>query len=161
MDIEYFQHPLRLPKNVPGPFYTTGHQCSKIDEPNAPLVWYGDCLACEAPEAEAPDLLSPLTNDDFDTYFVRQPATPEEIARACWAARVCCVSALRYGGKDIGIIQQLENNPEYCDYLVADDGELRQTVGDDGGFLPFAKAIVDARAAEFRRRQKKWWQFWK
>ena len=52
------QHPKRCPLNAPGPFYTMG-----------------ECLACEAPEAEAPDLLAPLTGGNYTTYFVRQPET--------------------------------------------------------------------------------------
>jgi hypothetical protein len=39
----------------------------------------GDCLACDAPEHEAPDLLAPLTGDNCDTYFVQQPTTPDEV----------------------------------------------------------------------------------
>jgi hypothetical protein len=50
----------RFPKNVPGSFYTTG-----------------ECLACTLPEKEAPDLLVPLDEANSDTYFVRQPQTPE------------------------------------------------------------------------------------
>lgn len=60
--------PIRFEKNVAGDFYTTG-----------------DCMACDAPEAEARDLLAPLENDNWDTYFVRQPETAEEIERACRA----------------------------------------------------------------------------
>jgi hypothetical protein len=91
----------RFRKNVPGPFYTTG-----------------DCLACDAPEHEAPDLLAPLTGGNYDTYFVRQPATPDEIERACRALEVCCVAALRYGGTDPNIIRRLGNDPDYCDRLL-------------------------------------------
>lgn len=91
----------RFRKNVPGPFYTTG-----------------DCLACDAPEHEAPDLLAPLTGDNYDTYFVRQPTTPEEVERACRALEVCCVAALRYGGTDPNIIRRLGNEPDYCDRLL-------------------------------------------
>ena len=54
-------HP-RLDKNAPGAFYTTGQ-----------------CLACGTPEAEAPMLLAPLAADNWDTYFVRQPETLEEV----------------------------------------------------------------------------------
>lgn len=90
----------RFRKNVPGPFYTTG-----------------DCLACDAPEHEAPDLLAPLVNN-YDTYFVRQPSTPDEIERACRALEVCCVAALRYGGSDPNIIRRLGNEPDYCDRLL-------------------------------------------
>ena len=91
----------RFRKNVPGPFYTTG-----------------DCLACGAPEHEAPDLLAPLGRDNYDTYFVRQPATPDEVERACRALEVCCALALRYGGTDPKIIRRLGNEPDYCDRLL-------------------------------------------
>ncbi len=91
----------RFRKNVPGPFYTTG-----------------ECLACDAPEHEAPDLLAPLSGDNSDTYFVRQPATPDEIERACRALEVCCAAALRYGGTDPNIIRRLGNEPDYCDRLL-------------------------------------------
>lgn len=91
----------RFRKNVPGPFYTTG-----------------DCLACDAPEHEAPDLLAPLTGDNGDTYFVRQPKTTAEVERACRALEVCCVAGLRYGGTDPKIIRRLGNEPDYCDRLL-------------------------------------------
>ena len=93
--------PHRFRKNVPGPFYTTGN-----------------CLACDAPEHEAPDLLAPLTGDNYDTYFVRQPVTPDEVERACRALEVCCAAALRYGGTDPNIIRRLGNEPDYCDHLL-------------------------------------------
>ena len=86
---------------MPGPFYTTG-----------------DCMACDAPEHEAPDLLAPLTGNNSDTYFVRQPSTPDEVERACRALEVCCVAALRYGGTDPNIIRRLGNEPDYCDRLL-------------------------------------------
>ena len=97
--VQYTRH--RFRKNVPGPFYTTG-----------------DCLACDAPEQEARDLLAPLIGCNFDTYFVRQPLTPEEVERACRALEVCCVAALRYGGTDPDIIRRLGNEPDYCDRLL-------------------------------------------
>lgn len=97
--IQYTRH--RFRKNVPGPFYTTG-----------------DCLACDAPEHEAPDLLAPLSYCNSDTYFVRQPSTPDEVERACRALEVCCVAALRYGGTDPNIIRRLGNDPDYCDRLL-------------------------------------------
>jgi hypothetical protein len=97
----------RLRKNVPGEWYTTG-----------------ECMACGAPEDEARELLSPLSDEDLETYFVRQPETPAEVERACRAAQVCCVSALRYGGRDPAVIQRLGNTPEFCDWLVDDSGRL-------------------------------------
>jgi len=94
-------YPHRFRKNVPGPFYTTG-----------------DCLACDTPESEAPDLLAPLSGNNTDTYFVRQPKTADEVERACRALEVCCAAALRYGGTDADIIRRLGNDPLYCDRLL-------------------------------------------
>lgn len=94
---------MRCPLNVPGPFYTCG-----------------ECLACDAPEAEAPELLAPLTDDNYTTYFVRQPSTPEEVERACNAIRVCCVGDLRYGGTDPGVIEQLGNTADHSDYVLVE-----------------------------------------
>jgi ferredoxin len=93
----------RLAKNAPGPFYTTG-----------------DCLACGLPEQEAPELLAELDANNADTYFVRQPETPEEVERACRALKSCCIPALRYGGKDRAIITRLGNDPKYCDHVLGD-----------------------------------------
>ena len=59
------------------------------------------------------------------------------------ALRVCCTSALRYGGRDKDIIAQLQNNPEFCDYIVLADGSLKRTLDSAGHLLPFAQEIVD------------------
>ena len=96
----------RFEKNVPGPFYTTG-----------------ECLSCGIPEAMAPELLAPLDDGNFDTYFVRQPSTPEEIERACRAVEVCCVDALRYEGRDPKIIMRLGNNPGCCDHVLSESSK--------------------------------------
>jgi hypothetical protein len=93
---------VRFEKNIPGPFYTTGQ-----------------CMACGAPEVEAPDLLAPLEGDNLDTYFVKQPNTPDEIERACRALISCCASALRYCGTDPAIIRRLGNTPTYCDQVLS------------------------------------------
>lgn len=93
----------RFAKNVPGPFYTTG-----------------DCLACGIPEAMAPALLAALNDDNSDTYFLRQPATPEEVEQACRAIEVCCTDALRYGGRDPKIIMRLGNNAGCCDHPLSE-----------------------------------------
>jgi hypothetical protein len=93
--------PRRCPLNTPGDFYTTG-----------------ECLACEAPELEAPDLLAPLGHGNYTTYFVKQPNTPAEVERACNAIQICCVADLRYGGKDRAIIERLGNDELHCDYII-------------------------------------------
>ena len=104
----------RCPLNSPGPFYTTGQ-----------------CMACEAPEAMAPDLLAPLTGGNYTTYFVRQPQTPEEVERACSAIVVCCVMDLRYGGTDRAIIERLGNDPLACDWVIRDGQFVRSDKAPD------------------------------
>ena len=103
----------------------TDHVEPRLDK-NAPGDWYttGECTACGAPEDEAPDLFSPLTDANLETYFARQPITPDEVARACRAAEVCCVSAVRYGGRDPAVLRRLGNSGEYCDFVVTEGGEV-------------------------------------
>ena len=95
----------RLTKNVRGDFYATG-----------------ECLACDLPESEAPNLISKLTDENYDTYFVKEPITPKEISEACDAIEICCVNALRYGGKNKDIINRLYL--EVCDYKINKNGEV-------------------------------------
>lgn len=121
--------PARFEKNVPGDFYTTG-----------------ECMACDAPESEAPDLLAPLEGDNYDTYFIKQPETAE---RACRALEVCCVAALRYGGTNPEIIRRLGNNPEYCDHLLP------------GGLVPRPNWLAELQNDIANAEKPKWWQFWK
>lgn len=104
---EYYQHPERDPRGVAGPFYSCGQ-----------------CLACAAPQELAPALVSELATNDFDTFFVRQPETAEEIEQACAAILICCVSDLRYGGQDPAIIARLGNTPEYSDFLIDKSGRV-------------------------------------
>lgn len=122
---------MRFEKNASGDFYTTG-----------------ECLACDAPEFEAPDLLAPLDDKNSDTYFVKQPKTMEEIERACRAIEVCCVEALRYGGTDPKIIRRLGNNPIYCDNLLS------------GGLVPRSDKLAELKGNSDLKKPK-WWQFWK
>ncbi|MES2974754.1 MAG: hypothetical protein V4757_14150, partial [Pseudomonadota bacterium] len=107
MQSDYYHHPQRFPKNVSGPFYTLGDQRKDGS-------WCGQCLSCETPENEAPTLLAPLTAENADTYFVRQPQTEAEIEQACCAVEVCCVDALRYGGRDPTILRRLQGT-NCCD----------------------------------------------
>lgn len=107
MKDDSYVHPDRFPGNVPGPFYTTG-----AISPDG--TWCANCLSCGVPEMAAPTLLSPLTDEDCDTYFVRQPQTEQEIDQACDAITSCCVDALRYGGRDPRILARLP--AAYCDF---------------------------------------------
>jgi hypothetical protein len=125
-------HPKRCPLNVPGPFYTLG-----------------DCLACEIPECEAPELLAPLKDGNYITYFVRQPETEQEIENACRAILVCCVEDLRYGGTDKSIILRLGNTPHASDYIVQDDQ-----------LVLCEKPNHMTKTATSSRATKPWWKFW-
>ena len=58
----YQQEP-PYPKNVPGPFYVQ-NEC---------------CIACEAPENEAPDLMAHEVEGHPHCYFKKQPKTSEEV----------------------------------------------------------------------------------
>jgi hypothetical protein len=125
----------RFEKNAPGPFYGTG-----------------ECTACGAPELEAPHLLAPLEGENYDTYFVRQPATPDEVEQACRALESCCVRALRYGGQDPAIIRRLGNDPELCDHLLPGPPIPRPQ-------LPSVE--VPQPTGDKPRASKTWWQFWR
>ncbi len=166
MEVDYFHHPNRFPKNIEGPFYTTGCLSPATGDKSSPLVWCCDCLWCEAPELEAPDLLAPLKDGNVDSYFIRQPSTQKEVERACMALMVCCVSAFRYGGKNRQIIERLGNNPELSDYVIA-NGALRLAVNEYSNFLPFAKRMIKRRRKHIKldgapsRTITKLKQFWK
>ncbi len=100
----------RFPKNVDGDFYTTGYK-DKNGE------WVGCCLFCNLPEEEAPDLLAPLDDDNCDTYFMKQPSNAAELDQAIASTEVCCVDAVRYGGKDKSILRRV--SPALTDYKVS------------------------------------------
>lgn len=163
MDPSCYQHPLRFPLNVSGPFYTTGQLSGHHVDPNTPKRWRGNCLWCGAPEAEAPTLFAPFDETYTETYFIRQPDTPEEIDQAVSAAKVCCTYAVRYGGQDTEIIRKLDNSPEYCDFVLMANGELRCVVDETGQLLPFAKQLIRQNRISLRqtfaRLLQKLWPF--
>jgi len=87
----------RFPKNVDGPFF----------------VENGECIACRAPEHEAPDLMA-FDEDAGHCYFEKQPSTPAEWERAIRAVCASCCAAVQYGGDDPAIlrrISELEGKP--------------------------------------------------
>lgn len=78
------------PRNAPGDFYVAKDLC----------------IACGAPEAEAPTLM------DFDDaarscYFRRQPATSAEVEQAIRAVWASCCNAVRYRGADPDVQRRL------------------------------------------------------
>lgn len=93
----------RHPDNVAGDFYV---ECDA-------------CISCEAPYHEAPDLMGRpgSSANNIGCFFRKQPTTPEEFDRACWAVIVSCVEAVRYAGKDPEIRRRLYNSGAYfsCD----------------------------------------------
>ena len=100
------------PHNAPGPFY----------------VVEDSCITCEAPESEAPDLMSHDAPDyphNSHCYFKKQPETPAELDRAIMAVRVSCCGAVRYAGNNPNVLVRLAGSPSSpecaskCDALVA------------------------------------------
>jgi hypothetical protein len=93
----------RYPLNVEGDFH----------------VEDGMCMACTAPEHEAPDLISfdPNTVAGYHCYFKRQPQTREELERAIMAVAVGCCAGVRYAGTNPEIIRRLREIgvPDTCD----------------------------------------------
>lgn len=75
-------------QNVPGPFFVENEHC----------------IACGAPEHEAPDLMA--HDEGGHCYFKRQPSTPQETEQAIQAVWVSCCGAVRYEGNDPNILQR-------------------------------------------------------
>ena len=142
-------NPSRTSKNIEGDFYTTGYGRGSEE--------CGDCLDCCLPENLAPSLLADIENDDTYTHFIKQPTTAEEVEQACEACESCCVSALRYGGTDINLINRLGNNPEYCDYII-ENGELKLTLDSDGQYLPYSAQIL--KKIRFKQKIKRYFSLW-
>ena len=63
-----------------------------------------------------------------------------EIELAISSTEVCCVSAVRYGGKDISIFKRL--NPEVSDYIVTEEGEV----------------ILNTLEAVIKEKTNEWWK---
>ena len=83
---------LRVEKNAPGPFFVRANEC----------------MICRQCVYEAPELMdSGDEMGDPSSYFTRQPETPEEIQRALFAMKACCVAAVGYEGDDPAILARL------------------------------------------------------
>lgn len=102
----------RHPRNAEGPFY----------------VVLDDCMLCEAPVAEAPDLMAwdhGGPSGHAHCFFERQPDTPEELDRAIRAIRVSCCGAVRYGGADAAVLERIaRHDPGACDALAERKGTV-------------------------------------
>ena len=80
----------RFPKNVEGAFFVVN----------------GECIACVAPEHEAPDLMG-FDQDAHHCYFKKQPVRAEEIERATRAVWVSCCGAVQYSGNDPAVHRRI------------------------------------------------------
>lgn len=85
--------PTRHPQNAPGPFFVE-NDC---------------CIACGAPEREAPDLMAHEDSEEtgYHCYFRKQPSTPEQLDQAIRAVWVSCCGAVQYGGEDPDVLRRL------------------------------------------------------
>lgn len=94
----------RYPLNAAGDFYVAD----------------GMCIACTAPEHEAPELLGHdhFSHAGYHCFFKRQPQTPEELNHAIMAVAVGCCRAVRYGGTDAAVLRRLAElgATEACDH---------------------------------------------
>lgn len=94
----------RYALNVPGDFYVVDDMC----------------IACTAPEQEAPELMAhdSKAQAGYHGYFKKQPVTPEELQRAIMAVAVGCCGAVRYGGRDPNVLQRLTQmgSADACDH---------------------------------------------
>ena len=86
--------PSRYQLNAPGDFF----------------VEDGMCIACTAPEHEAPELMSHAEDAavGYHCYFRRHPETPEEVEHSILAVYVSCCGAVQYGGNDPKILGRLK-----------------------------------------------------
>jgi hypothetical protein len=86
------------PRSAPGDFY----------------VEDGCCLACGVPHVVAPDLLGWVDTRRRHCFWIKQPETPEELARAIEVLQKQEVGCHRYAGSDLEVLQRI--SPENCDY---------------------------------------------
>ena len=95
----------RAKENIAGPFYAVAMEY--------------DC-ACGLPEGEAPDLIRMSELRGYQSYFYKQPESPEEISRAIHAINICPIHDLRYGGQDPEIIKRVD--PSQSDFRITENG---------------------------------------
>jgi hypothetical protein len=99
----------RVAKNAPGDFYV-------VD---------GYCMRCCVPHDVAPELMNDQSEEFWQCYFRRQPATRGEVDKAIEAICISDMHALRYGGKDPSIIRKLHERgrSNCCDHPLPPENE--------------------------------------
>lgn len=100
-------------KNAPGPFYVVNDEC----------------IACQAPEQEAPDVMAHVDRNGagYHCYFKRQPTTAEELEQAILSVVVSCCGAVRYAGSDPEVLRRISEWSEcrdQCDALIVQKVEF-------------------------------------
>jgi hypothetical protein len=103
--MNYYIHPDRAKENCDGPFYTVDIGC--------------DC-GCGLPEELAPSLVKNTGDCKWQTYFHKQPESPEELALAIKAVNLCPIHDIRYGGTDVKIIAKIKSGQS--DYEINKSG---------------------------------------
>jgi hypothetical protein len=90
------------PQNADGPFY----------------VRNGECMACGAPELEAPSMMA--HDREGHCFFARQPNTAEETTAAILGTWASCCGAVRYAGRDSKVLTRLAEigSAECCDHRL-------------------------------------------
>lgn len=88
--------------------------------PDGFYVTDGECMACGAPDQEAPKLMSHQLADG-QCFFVRQPLTEDEVDQAILAVNVSCCEAVRYDGHDAAILRRVAELgcARQCDFPLA------------------------------------------
>ena len=125
----------RHPDNAPGDFY----------------VVCDECISCEAPCGEAPDLMGApdSSKKHYGCYFKKQPVTEEEIDRACDAVQTSCIEAVRYAGNDPEILRKLEERGSEFSCDVLHDNNPWDDKTDSGIFKRFLNWLL-AKLAYFK-----------
>src|SRR6476469_4734153 len=130
----------RTPLNAPGPFYVAKDQC----------------IACRAPEAEAPSLMA-YDEEHYSCYFHRQPETPDEAYRAIRAVWASCCGAVRYGGSDLQVIKRLADIGLAAQVDAPVEPPLHRVVRDRVSFTFSGRASPAEIAAEIGQHLRVAW----
>ena len=86
--------PERNPRNVEGAF----------------SIARNECLCCASCWTIAPDLIDSGDDENWSSFFIKQPVADEEIDRALEAYASCCVAAITYEGDNPAILERIREH---------------------------------------------------
>jgi hypothetical protein len=96
----------------------------------------GECIACGAPHAAAPDLIGWTENSDYEhCIWKKQPGNSFELEDALQVFQVAELGCHRYGGADPYIIDRI--GADYCDNAppgAPRSVRIQRPTGDKPGF---------------------------